>query len=397
MSLLEPLREIARKRQDLLGEGDELTDPFGVPVASVASATEADVDGRAVIMAGTNNYLGLTFDPACVAAGREALAEAGTGTTGSRMANGSYAYHLELEEALADFYRRRSAIVFSAGYLANLGMIGALLGKDGVALVDSDCHASIYDGCSLSGADTILFRHNNPRDLERRLDRLGDRASRALVIVEGIYSMLGDRAPLREIVEIKNHHGSYLMVDEAHSLGVLGETGRGLAQEVGVEDDVDFVVGTFSKSLGGVGGFCVSDHEELEMVRFVSRPYIFTASPPPSVVATTRAALEALRTRPELRERLWRNARQMYDRLEELGYRLGPDVGPVIAASLDTPDQALGFWRSLVERGIYVNLMLPPATPGGRSLVRCSVSAAHTTEQIERICEAFEELKDARL
>jgi len=394
VSLLSKLERLAERSRQLAEHG---VNPFGVQQDSIISATEAVVEGRPTILAGTNNYLGLTFDESCIAAAREALEHEGTGTTGSRMANGTFAGHVALEQELAEFFERRHCTVFSTGYLANLGVLAALTGRDDVIVIDADSHASIYDGCELSGAEIIRFRHNDPADLDKRLRRLGERNANTLVVVEGIYSMLGDRAPLREIVEIKNHHGSYLMVDEAHSLGVLGETGRGLAQEVGVEDDVDFVVGTFSKSLGGVGGFCVSDHEELEMVRFVSRPYIFTASPPPSVVATTRAALEALRTGPELRERLWRNARQMYDRLEELGYRLGPDVGPVIAASLDTPDQALGFWRSLVERGIYVNLMLPPATPGGRSLVRCSVSAAHTTEQIERICEAFEELKDARL
>lgn len=260
-------------------------------------------------------------------------------------------------------------------------------------MLDSDCHASIYDGCVLSGADVYRFRHNDMESLERRLSRLGDRASRTLIFVEGIYSMLGDQAPLAEIVELKERFGCFLMVDEAHSLGVLGETGRGLAEAAEREEGVDFVVGTFSKSLGGIGGFCVSDHPELEMIRYVSRPYIFTASPPPSVVASTRTALEIIRTRPELRERLWENARRVYGRLEELGYRLGPDVGPVIAARLESPGDAVAFWNGLLEHGVYVNLMLPPATPDGEALVRCSLTAAHTPEQVDRICEAFAALK----
>jgi 8-amino-7-oxononanoate synthase len=393
MPLLEPLRALARERERLL-VGEDRVDPFGVPVSDVSSATEAQVDGHPVVMAGTNNYLGLTFDPACVAAAQEALEEAGTGTTGSRMANGSYAYHLDLEAELAAYFGRRAAMIFSAGYLANLGMIGALVRRGDVAMIDGDCHASIYDGCALSGADIIRFRHNDPENLERRLARLGDRAANTLIVVEGLYSMLGDRAPLAEIVALKKRFGCLLMVDEAHSLGVLGENGRGLAEEVGVEDDVDFIVGTFSKSLGGVGGFCVSNHAELDLVRFASRPYIFTASPPPSVVASTRAALHALRTRPELRTRLWKNANHLYSRLHELGYKLGPEVGPVIAAELGTPEEALAFWRRLVESGVYVNLMLPPATPNGQSLVRCSVSAAHTEAQIDRICEVFAALRD---
>lgn len=391
MSLLGKLRRLAETREEVLGKDDA---PFGVPVEEVYSATEARIGGRRVLMAGTNNYLGLTFDRRCVEAAREALERAGTGTTGSRMANGSYTDHLALERELAEFYGVSHAIVFSAGYLANLGMISALLGPGDVALLDADCHASIYDGCRLSGADILPFRHNDPANLDRRLGRLGERAARTLVIVEGIYSMLGDRAPLAGIAEVTRRHGCLLMVDEAHSLGVLGEHGRGLAEETDTEQDVDFVVGTFSKSLGGVGGFCTSRRPELEMVRYASRPYIFTASPPPAVVAATRAALRVLRTTPALRTRLRDNAARLYKGLHELGYRLGPDVSPVVAVVLDTPDVALRLWRGLVEAGIYVNLMLPPATPDGTSLVRCSVSAAHTTAQIDRICAAFAALRE---
>jgi len=391
MTLLEPLREMARRRADLVGTDGE-GDPFAIPVDEVHSATEATIRGRRTVMAGTNNYLGLTFDPECVRAASDALRSWGTGTTGSRMANGSYAHHLALERELADFLGRKGAMVFSTGYQANLGIVNALLGPGDVAMLDGDCHASIYDGCAMSGADVFRFRHNDPESLDRRLARLGDRTGRTLVIVEGLYSMLGDRVPLREIAEVTRRRGCLLMVDEAHSFGVLGEHGRGQAEATGVEADVDFVVGTFSKSLGGIGGFAASDHPELELVRFASRPYIFTASLPPSVVASTRKALEIIRTRKELRECLWQHAHTVYDRLRSAGYELGPDVGPVIAARLSSSEHAVRFWRELLERGVYVNLMLPPATPRGEALVRCSITAAHTPRQIVRICEAFEAL-----
>ena len=286
------------------------------------------VNGRRTILAGTNNYLGITLDRECIDAACKALQEEGTGTTGSRMANGTYAGHLALERELAEFFDRREAIVFSTGYLANLGMLAALAGPGDVILIDSDCHASIYDGCRLGGAQFMLFKHNDVDDLEKRLRRLGDRTVNTLVVVEGIYSMLGDRARLADITAVKKKYGACLLVDEAHSLGVLGDQGRGLAEETQVEEDVDFIVGTFSKSLGSIGGFCVSNHPELELIRHASRPYIFTASPSPSVIASTRMALKILRTRPELRTRLWDNALTLYHRLKDHGFVLGSEAQP---------------------------------------------------------------------
>ena len=201
--------------------------------------------------------------------------------------------------------------------------------------------------------------------------------------------MLGDRAPLRDIATVKTKYEAFLVVDEAHSLGVLGETGRGLAEAAGVEDSVDMVVGTFSKSLGSVGGFCVSWHPELEMIRYASRPYIFTASPSPAVVASTRTALQIIRTRPELRQRLWNSATFLYDRLRDMGFTLGPEPSPIVAAVVETAEQGIDLWNQLLERGVYVNLVLPPAAPNGGCLLRCSVSVAHTDEQLEKICQAF--------
>jgi 8-amino-7-oxononanoate synthase len=391
--VLDNLRAVAAARRALLD--DDGVSPFGVVVETVISATEGILDGRRTILAGTNNYLGLTFDPGCIAAACAALRAEGTGTTGSRMANGTFAAHAALERELAAFFGRRGAVVFSTGYLANLGMLSALPERDDVILIDADCHASIYDGCRLGPAEILRFRHNDVEDLDTRLRRLGARSTRALIVVEGIYSMLGDRAPLAAIAALKRRYGAYLLVDEAHSFGVLGAHGRGLAEEAGVEDAVDFVLGTFSKSLGTIGGFSTSDHPELESLRYTSRPYLFTASPSPPVVASARAALAALQARPELRRRLWDNAHHLYGRLRALGFALGPEPSPIVAVMMASPEEGLAFWRALLEQGIYVNLILPPAAPNAGCLLRCSVGAAHTPEQIERIAGAFAALAPA--
>jgi len=383
-------KAMAAIRQELTELG---IDPFNIQVEKIISPTEGIIKGRHTILAGTNNYLGLTFDKDCIDAANSALLKEGTGTTGSRMANGSYSGHRQLEIELAEFYGKRDSIVFSSGYLANLGMLSTLAGPDDMVLLDGDCHASIYDGCKLGGAKTMRFRHNDADNLAKRMQRLGDKAARTLIVIEGLYSMLGDVALLKEIVEIKREYGGYLLIDEAHSLGVYGsEHGCGLAEELGLLDDVDFLVGTFSKSLGGAGGFCVSNHKELDSIRYSSRPYIFTASPSPATIATTRQALRTLSAGKHLRKRLNENSNRLHSGLKALGYTLGAKPSPVIAVLLQSKLEALQFWNDLLELGIYTNLMIPPATPNGAFLVRCSVSAAHTTEQIDTICAAFETL-----
>jgi len=389
MSLFEKFAAAKQLRSGLASAG---VDPTDVVFDTLNSATEGVVKGRRTILAGTNNYLGLTFNKECIAAGVAALESQGTGTTGSRMANGSYAAHGELEAELADFFQCPNAMVFSTGYAANLGVLTALLARDDAVLLDSDAHASLYDGCRMSGADIFQFRHSDLHSLERRLVRLKGRASRCLIVVEGMYSVLGDCAPLAEFVTLKERFGASLLVDEAHSLGVYGERGRGVAEAQGVLDKVDFIVGTFSKSLGAMGGFCTSKHDVLGLFRYVSRPYVFTASPSPAVVATTREALRQLRSRPELKESLWSNARQLYHGLQDLGFELGPEVSPVVAVRCKDRESALANWNQLLEAGVYVNMMLPPATPGGASFLRCSVSAAHTPEQIKTIISVFKDL-----
>jgi 8-amino-7-oxononanoate synthase len=390
MTIFDKFQQLATARKELEQNCDSF---FHIVMEKIISGTEAVVNGRPTILAGSNNYLGLSFDSDCIDAACKAVRREGTGTTGSRMANGTFSGHVALENELAEFFNRQGAIVFSTGYVANLAMLSTLVGPGEVILLDADCHASIYDGCRLGGAEVIRFRHKDVQDLEKRLRRLEKRNTNVLIVVEGLYSMLGDRAPLKDIVAVKAKYGAYLLVDEAHSLGVLGENGRGLAEEAGVEDGVDFVVGTFSKSLGAIGGFCVSNHPQLNLVRYASRPYVFTASSSPSVIASTRMALKIMRRRSELRHRLWDNAHLLYNKLHDLGFLVGPEPSPIIAVRLANKDEAFALWSGLLKGGVYVNLVLPPATPDGNCLLRSSVSAGHTPEQMEHICDAFTAVK----
>jgi 8-amino-7-oxononanoate synthase len=363
--------------------------PFGAVTEQILSATEGIVEGHKVILAGTNNYLGLSYDQRCIDAAAAAVSTWGTGTTGSRVANGSFAEHQALEREIADFYGVGHAICFSTGYSATMGMCATLAGPGDVILLDGDSHASIYAGVQLSGADIIRFKHSDPDDLAKRMRRLGDRAGQTLIIAEGIYSMLGDVAPLQEIAAVKREYGGYLLVDEAHSLGVLGASGRGAAQAAGVEADVDFTAGTFSKSLGSIGGYCVSRHPELEAIRFCIRSYIFTASSSPSAVASTRKALQIVREEPDRQLQLWDNANRLYQGLSELGLKLGPTASPVVAVEFEDRAQAIDCWEQLMENGVYVNLVIPPASPSSNFLLRNSVSAAHSSEQIDTIIAAY--------
>jgi 8-amino-7-oxononanoate synthase len=367
-------------------------DPFNVRFDAVVSPTEGLIDGRSTILLGTNNYLGLTFDPECIDASVQAVQTRGTGTTGSRIANGSFEAHIELETALGKFYGRKHAMVFTTGYQANLGVLSTLVGRGDHLILDADSHASIYDGSRLGHAEVTRFRHNDPEDLYKRLRRMKDVPGERLIVVEGIYSMIGDTAPLKEIAAIKREMGGYLLVDEAHSMGVLGERGRGLAEQAGVEADVDFIVGTFSKSLGAIGGFCVSDAEDFDVMRVICRPYMFTASLPPAVVASTLTALRRLEERPELRHRLTANARRIYDGLNALGFQTGPICSPIVAVTMPDQERAIAMWNALLTNGVYLNLALPPATPDSRPLLRTSVSAAHTDAQIDKVLEVFAEV-----
>ncbi len=358
--------------------------PFELRFEKILSPTEALLDGRTILLLGTNNYLGLTFDPACIEASSRALHAAGTGTTGSRIANGTYCDHAVLERRIAEFYGRRSAITFTTGYQANLGLIATLAGHGDHLLIDADSHASIYDASKLSNAEVIRFRHNDPEDLAHRLRRLKGRPGNRFIVTEGIYSMLGDAAPLREIAVVKREMGAYLIVDEAHSLGILGENGRGLCEAAGVEADVDFIVGTFSKSLGAVGGFATSDLPGFDLMRLACRAYMFTASLPPAVVASVIASLRRISTDGSLRARVISSCRRLYFGLDQAGFEVGPQPNPIVAVRMPDRETAAQFWNRLLDEGVYANLALPPATPGSLCLIRCSVSSAHTEAQIDR-------------
>ncbi len=387
VDLLEKYRA-AKERHDLLASIG--VDAVGLVNDRILSPTRAIIGGREIILAGTNNYMGVTFEPECIRAGQKAMEEFGTGTTGSRIANGTYSLHGQMERALAEFMGRRHCMVFSTGFQANLGMIAGLCGPDDTIFIDADSHASIFDGCRLSGAKVVLFRHNDPDHLAKRLARHDPGKGGRLVILEGIYSMLGDTAPLRDFVALKREHDFQLLVDEAHSFGVLGEKGRGLAEREGVEEDVDFIVGTFSKSLGGIGGYAVSDHPDFEVLRYTARPYMFTAAPAPASIAAALCALKIIREQPERRAWLRTLSERLHAGLKAEGFTLGVDeISPVVAVICPDEKAAVAMWNGLLQAGVYVNLALPPGTPNKLSLMRCSVSAAHTEEEVDAVIAAF--------
>jgi len=363
--------------------------PFDVRFERIVSATEAVLEGRACLLFGTNNYLGLTFDETCIAASVRSVHDGGTGTTGSRIANGTYSDHALLEKRIAEFYGKRAAMIFTTGYQANLGLISTLAGRGDHLLIDADSHASIYDACKLSTAEVIRFRHNDPEDLARRLDRLKGHTGNRIIVTEGIFSMLGDSAPLREIAGVKRETGATLIVDEAHSLGTRGKNGRGVCEDAGVENEVDFIVGTFSKSLGAIGGFAVSDLPDFDLLRIACRPYMFTASLPPAVVGSVTAALSRISTDESLGARVRFNSIRLYRALKLAGFEVGPEPNAIVALKMTDKETAVRFWNRLIDRGVYANLALPPATPGSLSLIRCSVSAAHTEAQIDRALSAM--------
>ncbi len=375
-------------RERLLSTG--LTDPFNLVMERVLSPTVAVCNGRETILLGTYNYMGMTFDPDVIAAGKKALDDYGSGTTGSRVLNGTYAGHKACEEALKTFYAMDHAMVFSTGYQANLGIISTIAGKEDYIVLDIDSHASIYDGCALGNANIVPFRHNDVDALEKRLKRLPEGAG-CLVVLEGVYSMLGDLAPLKEMVAVSKAHGAMVLVDEAHSMGFIGENGRGVAEAQGVIDDVDFIIGTFSKSVGTVGGFCVSNHPKFEILRLVCRPYVFTASLPPSVVATAATSIAKLMHGADKRAHLWENSQKLHAGLKALGFQLGTDTPQSAIIAVIMPDLETGaaMWEALLNEGLYVNLARPPATPGNMTLLRCSLCAEHSAAQVDQILGMF--------
>ena len=339
-------------------------------------------------MFGSNNYLGLTVHPEVIDAARRAIDEYGTSTTGSRTANGTLSIHKDLERQFCDWFGKRHAIIFSTGYQANLSLVGGICGPGDVIIIDSDSHASIYDATRQTAAQVIAFRHNSPESLRKKLERLPGRDRNRLVVVEGLYSIRGDVAPLREIVEVCRAHNAYLLVDEAHSLGTYGATGRGCAENQGVLEDVDFVVGTFSKSLAGIGGVCVSAHAELTALHYLARAYVFTASGSPSNIESVRAAVRVVRRQPDLRDQL-SNVRTLRRGLQDLGYLIGATESPIVPIHTGDEELTIALWQRLLAEGLYVNLIVPPGCPVDECVLRASCSAAHTAEHVTQALDTF--------
>ena len=381
--------DIIAMREGLLSSGVE--DPFNLVMEEVLSPTRAICNGRDTILLGTYNYMGMTFDPDVIDAGNKAMRDYGTGTTGSRVLNGTYQGHKECEDALKEFYDIEHAMVFSTGYLANLGIISTIAGKGDYIILDIDSHASIWDGCAMGNAEVVPFRHNDIEAMEKRLKRVPEGAGK-LVILEGVYSMLGDVAPLKEMVAVAKKYGAMVLVDEAHSMGFIGENGRGVCEAAGVIDDCDFIIGTFSKSVGTVGGFCVSNHPKFEIMRLVCRPYVFTASLPPSVVASAATSIRKLMHGSNKRAHLWENSRRLHSGLRDLGFELGTSSPESAIIAVIMPDLERGamMWEALLKEGLYVNLARPPATPANMTLLRCSLCAEHSAEEVESILKMFE-------
>jgi 8-amino-7-oxononanoate synthase len=386
------LRRVATLGDILDRSVGDATHPLRIQIDRFDSPVHAVIDGRPTTLFGTNSYLGLNFDPRCIAAAETALREWGTGSTASRVASGNQVGHTNLERTIAAYYGRPDAIVFSTGFMANLGAICGLAAEGDLILYDAFCHASIIDACRASGAAFKPFRHNDPADLARMLDEATVPPSRILVVLEGLYSVWGDLGAVKDLAEVAKARGALVLVDEAHGLGLYGETGRGVTQAQGAEHLVDAVVGTFSKSVGVIGGYCVTSHPALKALRFLARAYLYTASLPPAVVASARTAIEIIGSEPELRANVWRKAEKFCAGVKALGYGLCAAPGPVGAIKMRGLVQGLNFWRDLLDRGIYVNILVPPATPGGEVLLRFSVSAAHTDEDVDRFLSVLGEL-----
>lgn len=363
--------------------------PYFIPIQN-SEGTEAIIDGRRVLMFGSNNYLGLTTDPRVRKAAMDAVDEFGPSCTGSRLANGTLELHLELERRLANFLGKEAALVFSTGYQVNLGVISCLVGRGDYIITDKEDHASIVDGCMLSLGELRRFGHNDMEHLERVASAL-DKDSGKLLVVDGVYSVSGDIAPLPEIIDICKKYNIRIMVDDAHSIGVLAE-GRGTSAHFGVTDQIDLIMGTFSKSFASLGGFVAGDEEIIHYIQHNARSLIFSAAIPAANAATALKALDIMENEPEHVHRLWHNADRMRSGLKELGFNTGTSVTPIIPIIIGEFEPTLFAWKKAFEAGVYTNCFVPPAAVEGQSLLRTSYTATHTEEHIDRGLEIFEQV-----
>lgn len=366
--------------------------PYFKPI-SESEDTVVTIEGKPRIMMGSNNYLGLTHHPKVLEASRRALERYGSGCTGSRFLNGTLDLHEQLEARLADFFGKDDALVLSTGYQANLGMISCLVGRSDIVLIDKLDHASIVDGAKMSYGQTERFGHGNLEQLERLLEKHADRGT--MIIVDGIYSMEGDIADLPALIALKQKYGAALAVDDAHSVGVLGPKGDGTAAHFGVIDDVDVIVGTFSKSLASIGGFIAASEGVIHYVKHHARPLIFSAALPPANTAGVLAAHEVMVQEPERRDRLWANTARLQEGLRSLGYDIGPSETPIVPVLIGTIENTFVFWRKLFEAGVFTNPVVPPAVPPSECRLRTSLMATHTDDQIDFALETFAQLGKA--
>ena len=351
--------------------------------------TEVVIDGHRKVMVGSNNYMGLTHDPRIIEAAKAALDKYGSGNTGSRFLNGNLDLHEQLEEDLADFVGKEAALVFSTGYQTNLGTIGALSGRNDTVFLDKLDHACIQDGARLGFGEVQRFRHADFAHLERLLEAT-DPGRGKMIVVDGVYSMEGDIADLPALVPLARKFGAAIMVDDAHSLGLLGPLGAGTAAHFDLTDEIDLITGTFSKSLASIGGFVGGDAEVVDFLRNTSRTQMFSASMPPASVATVIKAVEIIRSEPERQDRLWANTRRMMKELTAMGFDIGPTETPIIPILIGPMEKTFLVWRELFDAGVFTNPVVPPAVPEGGGRLRTSYMATHTEDQLDFVLEQLE-------
>jgi 8-amino-7-oxononanoate synthase len=364
--------------------------PYFTPITS-AQETEVYIEGKKVIMLGSNSYMGLTHHPKLREAAKKAIDKYGTGCAGSRFLNGTLDIHNELEEKLAKFLGKEASLLYSTGYQTNLGVISGLALKDDYILADRMDHASIVDGCKLSYAQTIRFKHNDMGDLENKLSNLPEDVGK-LIVVDGVFSMEGDITPLPEIVELRKKFGARLLVDDAHSVGVLGKNGKGTAEYFDVEDDVDMIMNTFSKTFASMGGYIASSNKVIDYLKHFSRALIFSASLPPSILASVDAALDIVMTEPWRRERLWKMTEMMHNGFKSLGYSTGESKTAIIPIRIGDMLTTFKMRKRLLEEGVFVNPVVPPAVSPTDCLIRVSFMATHTDEQLEFSLDKFKKV-----
>ncbi len=353
--------------------------------------TEVMIHGKKMIMIGSNNYLGLTSHPKVKEAAVEAVKKFGSGCSGSRFLNGTLELHEKLEERLAQFMQKDAALIFSTGFQTNLGTISSLVSRKDYVIIDRSDHASIVDACRLSFGEVLKFKHSDMDELARILGNCNNDAGK-LIAVDGVFSMEGEIAPLPDIVKLAKKHNARVMVDDAHSIGVLGDHGRGTAEHFGLDNEVDLVMGTFSKSFASLGGFISGGERVINYIKHTSRPLIFSASPPPAAVAACLAALDIIETEPERRERLWQITHRMHDEYKSLGFNIGKTQTPIIPIYIGDDMKTFQFWRMLSDAGIFVNPIISPAVPPGSQLLRTSYTATHTDEQMNRVLDVFKKV-----